>query len=87
MITSIDHETKVAFTTICDGVGLSPSQAIKLFAWAVINHGDIPFELKVRQSNADTIAAMNELIQGRGQKAASVDKLLAKVAEGEKTNA
>lgn len=34
----IDHDTKVAFTNICDEVGLSTSQAIKLFAKAVINH-------------------------------------------------
>ncbi|WP_407079404.1 type II toxin-antitoxin system RelB/DinJ family antitoxin [Candidatus Venteria ishoeyi] len=44
--TRIDHDTKTAFTRICDEVGLSPSQAIKLFARAVINYGGIPFELK-----------------------------------------
>lgn len=84
--TRIDHDTKIAFTTICDEVGLSPSQAIKLFARAVINHGGIPFELKVRQPNADTVAAMNELIQGKGQKVASVDELFSEMTEGKNTN-
>ncbi|RYU45743.1 type II toxin-antitoxin system RelB/DinJ family antitoxin, partial [Aliivibrio finisterrensis] len=37
--TRIDHDTKLAFTSICGEVGLSTSQAIKLFAKAVINHG------------------------------------------------
>ncbi|BBI48367.1 DNA-damage-inducible protein J [Vreelandella olivaria] len=66
--TRIDHDTKVAFTTICDEVGLSPSQALKLFARAVINHGGIPFELKARQPNETTSAAIEELIQGKGTK-------------------
>jgi DNA-damage-inducible protein J len=74
--TRIDHDTKVAFTQICDEVGLSPSQAIKLFARAVINYGGIPFEVKTRQPNAQTVAAMNELIRGEGHKAESVDALM-----------
>lgn len=57
----IDHETKLAFTNICEEIGLSPSQAIKLFTKAVINHGGIPFELKARQPNATTAAAIAEL--------------------------
>lgn len=74
--TRIDPETKIAFTDICDQVGLSPSQAIKLFAQAVINYGGIPFELKVRQPNEQTVAAMNELVAGKGQKAASLNQPL-----------
>lgn len=61
LTTRIDHETKVAFTEICEEIGLTTSQAIKLFTKAVINHGGIPFELKVRQPNAVTQAAMEEL--------------------------
>lgn len=80
--TRIDHETKVAFTHICDEVGLSPSQALKLFAKAVINHGGIPFELKARQPNKTTLAAMKELDEGRGNTAESVDELLHELTEG-----
>ena len=53
--TRIDHDTKAAFTHVCDQVGLSPSQAIKLFAKAVINYGGIPFELRSKQPNAQTL--------------------------------
>ncbi len=42
----IDHDIKTEFTHVCEEIGLSPSQAIKLFAKAVINYGGIPFELK-----------------------------------------
>lgn len=80
--TRIDHDTKVAFTNICDEVGLSPSQALKLFARAVINHGGIPFELKARQPNETTAAAIKELIDGKGHSSKSVDKLLSELTEG-----
>jgi len=71
--TRIDHDTKVAFSNICDEVGLSPSQAIKLFARAVINYGGIPFELKAPQPNETSAAAMQELLEGKGHRAESLD--------------
>lgn len=72
----IDHETKLAFTNICEEIGLSPSQAIKLFTRAVINHGGIPFELKARQPNNTTAAAIAELEAGQAHTAKNVDELL-----------
>ncbi len=80
--TRIDHDTKLAFTQICDEVGLSPSQAIKLFARAVINHGGIPFELKAKQPNRATEAAMQELQNGLGTKANNVTELFSELSEG-----
>ena len=35
--TRIDHGMKTEFTHVCEEIGLSPSQAIKLFAKAVIS--------------------------------------------------
>ncbi|MBE0494632.1 MAG: type II toxin-antitoxin system RelB/DinJ family antitoxin [Thiomicrospira sp.] len=83
----IDHDTKVAFSHVCDEVGLSPSQAIKLFARAVINYGGIPFELKARQPNETTIAAIQELTQGLGHKSESVGAMLDELTEGKLGNA
>lgn len=80
--TRIDHDTKVAFTNICDDVGLSPSQALKLFARAVINHGGIPFEIKARQPNGTTATAINELIEGKGKQSISVDDMLNELTKG-----
>ena len=86
LTTRIDHDTKLAFTHICDEVGLSPSQAIKLFARAVINYGGIPFELKAKQPNSMTITAIQELSQGLGQKSESISQLISELTEGKVTN-
>lgn len=75
LTTRIDHETKIAFNQVCQDMGLTASQAIKLFAKAVINHGGIPFEIKVAQPNQQTQAAMEELLQGNGHKIQSLSEL------------
>jgi DNA-damage-inducible protein J len=73
--TRIDHDTKLAFTHVCDEVGLSPSQAIKLFAKAVINYGGIPFELRSKTPNPKTLEAIQELESGNGKVANDVSQL------------
>jgi DNA-damage-inducible protein J len=86
LTTRIDHDTKLAFTHICDEVGLSPSQALKLFARAVINYGGIPFELKAKQPNDMTVTAIQELSQGLGEKSESVTSLISELTEGKVVN-
>jgi DNA-damage-inducible protein J len=71
----IDHGMKTEFTHVCEEIGLSPSQAIKLFAKAVINHGGIPFELKTKQPNKITVQAIQELEEGKGLKTNSTSAL------------
>lgn len=56
-------------------MGLSPSQAIKLFAKAVINYGGIPFELKSKSPNTQTLEAIQELENSKGNKAENVSQL------------
>ncbi|WP_299075391.1 type II toxin-antitoxin system RelB/DinJ family antitoxin [uncultured Paraglaciecola sp.] len=73
--TRIDHDTKLAFTHVCDEVGLSPSQAIKLFAKAVINYGGIPFELRSKTPNSKTLEAMQQLEGGNGKVVNDVEQL------------
>ena len=73
--TRIDHDTKLAFTNVCEDMGLSTSQALKLFAKAVINYGGIPFELKAKTPNTLTTSAINELESGKGSKAETVEEL------------
>lgn len=73
--TRIDHETKLAFTHVCDEVGLSPSQAIKLFAKAVINYGGIPFELRSKTPNSKTLEAIQQLEGGNGKVVNDVEQL------------
>ena len=73
--TRIDHDTKLAFTNVCDDMGLSTSQALKLFAKAVINYGGIPFELKAKTPNTLTANAIEELESGNGNKAGTIEEL------------
>jgi len=73
--TRIDHNMKTEFTHVCEEIGLSPSQAIKLFAKAVINYGGIPFELKTKQPNPITIQAIQELEEGDGYTADNITEL------------
>jgi len=73
--TRIDHDTKLEFTQVCEDIGLSPSQAIKLFAKAVINYGGIPFELRKKQPNKITLQAMQELDEGKGHKTTDTSAL------------
>jgi DNA-damage-inducible protein J len=73
--TRIDHDTKLAFTNVCEEMGLSTSQALKLFAKAVINYGGIPFELKTKMPNAITAAAIEELEANNGKIVKDVDEL------------
>lgn len=84
--TRIDHDTKVAFTDICDEVGLSPSQAIKIFAKAVINHGGIPFDVKAKRPNSATLQAIQELEQGLGHQADNVKHLFTELGDGQLDN-
>lgn len=74
--TRIDHDTKLAFTKVCEDMGLSTSQALKLFAKAVINYGGIPFELKAKSPNALTVAAIDELEAGKAKTVGTVEELL-----------
>jgi DNA-damage-inducible protein J len=73
--TRIEHEMKVQFVNVCEDIGLSPSQAIKLFAKAMINYGGIPFELKRQQPNSITLQSMKELVQGQGNKTTDTNSL------------
>ncbi len=73
--TRIDHGTKLEFTQVCEEIGLSPSQAIKLFAKAVINYGGIPFEIKKKQPNKITLQAIQELSEGKGHKVNNTSSL------------
>lgn len=72
----IEQETKDVFSQVCEEVGLTPSQAVNVFAKAVIRHGGIPFELKsMKQPNAATRLAIEELEKGDGHTAKDTKEL------------
>ncbi|BFM06240.1 type II toxin-antitoxin system RelB/DinJ family antitoxin [Halioxenophilus aromaticivorans] len=73
--TRIDAATKQEFTNVCESLGLSTSQALNIFVTAVVNYGGIPFELKARQPNKQTAAAIAELESGQGNTAINLEEL------------
>ena len=77
--TRIEHDVKVEFTSICEELGLSTSQAIKIFAKAVINHGGIPFELKSNRLNSKSLKAIEELENGNGLKVKNSKELFSEL--------
>lgn len=55
----IDPKTKEEASEVIEAMGLTVSDAIRMFLKRVANDGAIPFELRV--PNAKTVAAIDEL--------------------------
>jgi DNA-damage-inducible protein J len=71
----IDTETKERATTALDAMGLSLSDAVRLFLRRVADEQRMPFEIRV--PNAKTRAALEDLKAGRVERFATVDDLMA----------
>lgn len=72
----VDDETKEKATVALDAMGLSVSEAVRLFLRRVVADQAIPFDLKV--PNAETRAAMaeaDEITASRRVRFASADEL------------
>ncbi|MHC1752590.1 type II toxin-antitoxin system RelB/DinJ family antitoxin [Humidesulfovibrio sp.] len=76
----IEPGLKAEATTVLKSMGLTPSEAIRLFLHRVVDEKALPF--KVAAPNAATTAALRDAEEGRGLKRhASVDALFADLAE------
>jgi len=74
----IDNETKERATAALGAMGLSVSEAVRLFLHRVVIDQALPLELKV--PNAETRSAMAEaevIVQSRKASFASADELFA----------
>lgn len=62
--TRIDEATKRQFDSVCEMIGISPSNAISMFIRGVINYNGIPFsavapaEKKRKMTMAETLGCM-----------------------------
>lgn len=73
----IDDEIKVQASETLGAMGLSVSEAVRLFLYRVVSDQGLPFELKV--PNAKTQAAMmetEEILQSRRARFESSDELI-----------
>lgn len=59
------HDEKVTFAEVCDRIGTTPSNAIRMFVSAFNRRGGFPFDPSNPYGfNADTLAAMNDAANG-----------------------
>jgi DNA-damage-inducible protein J len=64
----IDAATKARAASALEAMGLSISDAIRLLMLRIADEQRLPFEVKA--PNADSIRAMNELVEGKGKRLA-----------------
>jgi DNA-damage-inducible protein J len=78
-----DDRTKTQSTAIFQQLGITMSDAINMFLHQSILQGGLPFELKLPQYNAETIAALTDMEQskGKGIKGKPVQSVLAELKE------
>ena len=73
----ITPELKEEADAVLEALGLSTSDAIRIFLQQVVNMGGLPFRPSVKQPNRETQAAIEELDAGGGQTFQSSSELFA----------
>ena len=64
--TRVDQRTKEQFSQVCEGIGITPSNAISIFIKGVINFNGIPFSVVAphKKPNAGTLQALEDADNG-----------------------
>ena len=73
----ISPELKEQAEAILAAMGLSTSDAIRIFLQQTVNSGGLPFQPSAKRPNLETLAAMSELEEGGGQRFDSTQDLFA----------
>jgi len=69
----VEPALKSEAEAILKKIGLSSSEAMRLFLYQVVQQRGLPFEVKI--PNAETIAAIEKLEAGKGIRVNSVEEL------------
>ena len=69
----VEPELKSEAEAILKEVGLSSSEAMRLFLHQIVSQRGLPFEVKI--PNAETIAAIESIQAGKGLKVDSIEEL------------
>ena len=69
----VDPELKSEAEAILREVGLSSSEAMRLFLHQVVSQRGLPFEVKI--PNAETVAAIESIQAGKGLRVDSIEEL------------
>ncbi len=73
----ISPELKQAAEAVFSAMGLKTSDAIRMFLQQSVNLGGLPFQPRTKQPNAETLAAMRELEEGKGERFDNLEELFA----------
>lgn len=63
----VSPELKMQADAVFSALGLSTSDAIRMFLQQAVNIGGLPFQPTAKRPNAETLEAMAELESGGGQ--------------------
>ncbi len=74
----LKHQAEELFAAM----GLSVSDAVRLFLQQSVNEGGLPFQPRVKRPSAETLSAMRELEEGKGEKFSNTDALFASWHDG-----
>jgi len=61
----MDEGLKLNFECLCGELGLNMTSAFNVFARAAVRQQGIPFEVTLDTPNRETLAAINDVNQGR----------------------
>ncbi len=75
--TKINSELKEEAEAILQAMGLTTSEAIRVFLQQIVNSGRFPFQLSLPQPNEETLQALQELEARKGELFDSPDSLFA----------
>lgn len=70
---NLKHDAEALFASM----GLGLSDAVRMFLQQSVNEGGIPFQPRAKRPNAETIAAMEELERGEGERFDNIEDLFA----------
>lgn len=73
----VSPELKQQADTLFAALGLSTSDAIRIFLQQAVNLGGLPFQPMVKRPNAETLEAMKELEEGGGERFQTTAELFA----------
>ena len=62
----VDADVKRRAEAICAELGMNLSTAVNIFLRQTVQQEGMPFAVKLHRPNAETLAAMEEVEQGRG---------------------
>ena len=82
--TRLRHDEKKTFLSICESIGTSPSNAIRMFVSAFNKRGGFPFDPSNPYGfSADTLAAMEDAATGNNLEGpfSSVEEMIASLDE------